>query len=334
MTARVKLVTMQATLTAQAADPLDLATYRLPGRQRPPLSPEELVSRLPELGRFAVVEPDRDWGRPHLQPDPQHLWLEVGLHLQGLVDGDPDLAGIVLVHGTNQLEEIAYFLHLTLKSDRPVVITGSQRPWGGIGSDGPPNLLSAVRVAADPAARGHGVLVVLNEQIHSARAVTKTSTYGLEAFQARDGGPLGSVDAGGVRFLNRVMTAHTAASAFDLRQIQALPRVEILYDHFGADGSLVEAVLALGARGLVIAGSGAGAAVGMRAALERAAAAGVAVVRASRVGSGRVLGIDHHAFPGSIAAGDLNPQKARVLLQLALTQTRDPASIQAHFDSH
>lgn len=334
MTARVKLATMQATLTAQAADPLDLATYRLPGRQRPALSPAELVSLLPELARFAVVEPDRDWGRPHLQPDPQHLWLEVGLHLQGLLDGDPDLAGIVLVHGTNQLEEIAYFLHLTLKTDRPVVITGSQRPWGGIGSDGPPNLLSAVRVAGDPASRRHGVLVVLNEQIHSARAVTKTSTYRLEAFQSPGRGPLGSVDADGARFVNRAEGLHTADSAFDIRTLTALPRVEILYDHAGADGGLVEAAVGLGARGLVIAGSGAGAAVGMRAALERTAAAGVPVVRTSRVGSGRVLGIDHHAFPGSVAGGDLNPQKARVLLQLALTRTTDPAAIQEIFAAH
>jgi L-asparaginase len=261
-------------------------------------------------------------------------WTAVARRLQHLFDAEPDLAGAVLVHGTNVLEETAYLLHLVLKTDRPVVVVGAQRPITALSTDGPLNLVHAVRVAASPDAAGRGVMVVLNDTIHSARHVTKSNTYRLQTFHSPGWGPMGYVDPDRVAFAYRLDRAHTTETRFRADALGEWPRVDILYGYHGADGSLVDAAVGLGARGLVIAGTGAGGVQGMYDALTAAISRGVAVVRASRTGSGRVLADDNANLPGSIAAGDLNPQKARVLLQLGLMAASDPPELQHLFDTH
>lgn len=160
--------------------------------------------------------------------------------------------GLVITHGTNTLEETAFFLHLTLKTERPVVVVGAMRPPSGLSADGDLNLLNGVRVAADPASAGMGVLVVLNDTIHSARDVTKTATFRVEAFQGRDLGPLGYADSDGrILYYHRPLRPHTTATEFDLGRIDALPRVDIVVSYLGADGALIDAAVGAGARAII-----------------------------------------------------------------------------------
>jgi L-asparaginase len=194
--------------------------------------------------------------------------------------------------------------------------------------------VNAVRVAASADASGRGVLVLLNDEIHSARDVSKTNTYRLQTFRAPGWGPIGYADPDRVVFQYRPERAHTTATPFTVAMLRDWPRVDILYSYHGDDGVLVDAAVAAGARGLVVAGVGAGSPGGMRPALEGALERGVVIVRSSRTGSGRVLHEDNAAFPGTIGAGDLNPQKARVLLQLGLMATGDRATIQGYFDRY
>ncbi|MDR7420100.1 MAG: asparaginase [Armatimonadota bacterium] len=232
------------------------------------------------------------------------------------------------------LEETAYFLHLILKTHKPVVVVGAQRPFTGLSTDGPLNLVNAVRVAAQPDAGDRGVMVLLNDTIHSARHVTKTNTYRLQTFQSPGWDPMGYADADRVTFAYRLDKRHTTQTPFHIDAVGEWPRVDILYGFHGADGALIDAALALGARGLVIAGPGAGGVQGMQQALNGAMARGVAVVRTSRTGSGRVVVEDNSNLPGSIAGDDLSPQKARVLLQLGLTVTNESGQLQSLFESH
>jgi L-asparaginase len=285
------------------------------------------------MTRFARVEPDQDWAQIDPRPGQSVQWSELSIRLQQLFDSDQGIDGAVVVHGTNVLEETAYFLHLVLKTDKPVVVVGAQRPITALSTDGPLNLVNAVRVAADPASRGRGVMVALNEQIHCARHVTKTSTYRLETFQSPALGPMGFADADRVVFYYKPERLHTLGTPFTVDTFAKVPRVDVLYDYFGGDGGLVDAAINLGAKGLVIAGAGAGAVGGLKDALVKACAQGVVVVRSSRVGSGRVVAPDNYHFPGSVAADNLNPQKARILLQLALAITQDPAEVQRLFDT-
>ena len=226
-------------------------------------------------------------------------------------------------------------MNLTVRSDKPVVIVGAQRPFSTLSSDGPLNLLNAIRVAADPASRGKGTLVVLNDEINAARDVTKTNTYRLETFQTRELGILGYADPDRIVFYRAPTRKHTTQSQFDLAQIADLPKVSILYGYTGDDGDLAKAAVAAGAKGLVIAGTGAGHTQNARKALkELYDATGVVVVRSARVGAGRVVRDDNWQEPGFVAADNLNPQKARILLQLALTKTNKPDEIQKMFDEY
>ena len=185
-------------------------------------------------------------------------WLELGTRIKGLFDIDR-ADGVVITHGTNTIEETAYFLTLTLKTDRPVVLVGAMRPASALSADGDLNLLNAVRVAANVESRGHGVMVVLNDTIHSARDVTKTATFRVQTFQGRDLGPIGFADTdGAVVFYHGSDRRHTLQSEFDIRRLTELPRVDVVVSYVGADGALIDAVVAAGARGIVSAGTGGG----------------------------------------------------------------------------
>lgn len=328
---RVALIFTGGTIDSLGVDRLDLAYYIEAGKR---LEDGELVARVPELASIADVEEIPFRRLPSQSIKDTDLFDLVAL-IHKIFDEDR-ADGVVITHGTNTLEETAYFLHLTVKRDRPVVVVGAMRPASAISADGYLNLLSGVRVAAAEASVGMGVLVVLNDTIHSARDVTKTATYRVETFQGRDLGPLGYADNDGrVLFYHRPLRAHTTATEFDVEGIQALPRVDVVVSYLGADGVMIDAAVAAGARGIVSAGTGAGRPTPAEdAALDRAAAAGTVIVQGTRVGSGRTVTSPGLKRKGWSAADNLQPWKARILLALGLTKTSDVAEIQRMFDTY
>ena len=248
---------------------------------------------------------------------------------------DPAIAGFVIPHGTATLEETAFFLNLTLGDTQPVVLVGAQRPASALGTDAGMNLVNALQVAGSPEARGKGVLVVLNDEIHPARDVVKTSTYRVQTFRSLDYGALGHVDGDGSHFYRAPLRAHMPDTPFAALDLGALPRVEIIYSYAGADGALVEAAVEAGARGIVSAGFAPGSPTPQqRAAFERAAKSGVVIVQCSRAATGRVAPRRRLRETGIVAGEDLSPQKARILLMLALSTTADIAAIQEAFSTY
>jgi L-asparaginase len=328
---RVALVFGGGTIESVGVDRLDLAWY-IENKQR--LTNEEVLARIPELGTIADVE-EVAFKKVPSQALTDGDWLELLAALQELFDSDR-ADGIVVTHGTNTLEETAYFLHLALKSKRPVVVTGAMRPASGVSSDGDLNILNAVAVAASAEAEELGVLVVLNDGIYSARDVTKTSTFRVETFQGRDLGPLGYADADRrVVVYHRPVRRHTHATEFDLAGRTSLPRVDLVTSYVGSDGALIDAAVAAGAQGIVVAGTGAGKATpGEDEAVKRALAAGVAVCMSTRVGSGRVARSPGLERARIVAADNLVPWKARVLLSLGLTVTSDADDLQRMFETY
>lgn len=327
---RVGLILTGGTIDSLGADRLDLAWYIEANRR---LGDGELVARIPELQTVARVEEFRFRRLPSHALVGKDL-LELGRFVQKIIDDGLD--GVVITHGTNTLEETAYFLTLVLKTDRPVVLTGAMRPASALSGDGDLNLYQAVQVAASPSAVGAGVLVVLNGAILAGRDVTKTATSAVETFRAPDAGPLGTAAADGkVVFRHRHAMPHTVASEFDLAKIDVLPRVDVVLSYIEADGVMIDAAVAAGARGIVSAGTGAGRPTpAEEEALVRASKAGVIVCQASRVGSGRVARSPGLKRKGFVAANDLQAWKARVLLSLALTETTDPDRIQEMLDRY
>jgi L-asparaginase type II len=292
---------------------------------------QELLAALPELSQFAEIEIDD--GNPHDVATMDDL-RTLALRIEALA-ARPDVAGIVFVQGTNSLEETAYFLHLTVHTSKPIAITGAQRPFTAISADGAMNLIDAVRVAASAEASGMGVVTVTNDEINSARDVTKTHAYRVQTFRSRDVGVLGYVEADKVVFYRAPVRRHTARSEFKLDVATAFPYVEVLYVHNGSHAALAQAALDIGAKGIVVAGVGSGSTGNFRDALAAVAKEGRAVVvRATRVGEGRVLHDDKWHETGNLAPDKLSPHKAALLLSLALTQTRDPAQIQRYFDEY
>jgi L-asparaginase len=295
-------------------------------------SAESLVAGVPGLAALARLEV-ASVARIGSQDMDEAVWRDLAQRAQKALDS-PGVAGVVVTHGTDTMEETAYFLNLVVHSAKPVVLVGAMRPATAISADGPMNLYNAVATAADPAAAGRGVLVVANDEIHFAREVAKTNTTQVGTFRSAHSGLAGLVSSGRIHFYGRPVRRHTAASAFRLPARRPLPRVDIIYAYAGMGRDLVDAAVRAGCRGLVIAGVGNGnLGAAARAAAAEAAARGIAVVRSSRTGGGiveRNVEMDDDRL-GFIAADELNPQKARVLLMLALTRTADPRRIQDLF---
>ena len=269
-------------------------------------------------------------------------WVSIARAVQRAAD-DPAVAGVVVTHGTYTAEETAYLLHLAVRTDKPVVVVCSQRKHGTVGNDGDRNLIDALRVARDPAARGRGVLVLLHEEIHSAREVTKTNQR-PGGFRSGSYGLLGSVEADRVTFYRSPERRHTTRSLVGLPPDgEALPRVDVVATYAGADGAAVDAFVAAGAAGIVVHGfsfSGKPHRLQLPA-LQWAVTAGVAVVLTNRGGDGRIP-VESWAGPGEgaghgdgfVRGDNLTAQKARVLLSLALRETADPVRLQQLFDEH
>ena len=292
----------------------------------------QILQAIPQLDSIARVSTEQFANVPSTSVTPA-MWLSLSRGIADTLRAHPDLAGVVVTHGTDALEETAYFLDLTVRDQRPVVVTGAMRPADGIGIDGPANLYDAVRVAGDSAARGRGAMVVMNDQLLAARDATKRNTTRPDAFGSTRG-PLGAADPERIVFYRDA----ERPPLFDVSTVRELPRVDIVYTYIGADGAAVDALVAAGAKGIVVAGSGRGAVPPMeQQALRRAIAAGVIVVEGSRVGSGSVpvgAGTGRDGSVRSIGAGDLTVQKARILLMLALTQTSDAGEIARVFREH
>jgi L-asparaginase len=331
MRPKVAVIGTGGTIASQGAHPLDVQDYASSGR--PILDAGALVAGVPDLARVAEVLPVPFAAIPSTAIGWSD-WRALVAKITELEAVHPDLAGVVVTHGTATLEETAYLLSLTLPTDLPVVVTGAQRPFTGLSSDAQMNLVAAVRVAADPAARGLGVLVVLNDEVHAAREVTKTSTGRLQTFRSPDVGVLGHVDADRVSFWRRPTRLMPPASRFDITAIEQPPRVDVVYSVAGGDGVPVHAFLAAGAGGLVAAALAPGFLTpAERAAMAEAIVTGCTVVLSSRAGSGRTFPTRRYGEEGFINADNLNPQKARILLMLALTRTRERAEIAALFET-
>lgn len=259
------------------------------------------------------------------------IWLRLAKKIAELFAEGID--GVVITHGTDTMEETAYFLNLTIKSDKPVVLVGAMRPSTAISADGPKNLYNAVALVANKEAKNKGVMVAINDKILSARGVVKTHSLNVDAFSSPDFGDLGYIVDGKVFFYNNVTKAHTKNAPFDVSKLTSLPKVDILYS-YSNDGSGVaaKALFEHGTKGIVVAGSGAGSIhKNQKDVLKELLKKGLKVVVSSRVVAGCVAVSDSDEKLGFISAEDLNPQKARVLLMLALTKTSDPKKIQEYF---
>lgn len=259
------------------------------------------------------------------------IWLRLAKKIAKLFTEGID--GVVITHGTDTMEETAYFLNLTIKSDKPVVLVGAMRPSTAISADGPKNLYNAVALVANKEAKNKGVMVAINDKILSARGVVKTHSLNVDAFSSPDFGDLGYIVDGKVFFYNNVTKAHTKNAPFDVSKLTSLPKVDILYS-YSNDGSGVaaKALFEHGTKGIVVAGSGAGSIhKNQKDVLKELLKKGLKVVVSSRVVAGCVAVSDSDEKLGFISAEDLNPQKARVLLMLALTKTSDPKKIQEYF---
>src|SRR5271168_4417590 len=327
---RIAVIGTGGTISSLGASSLDVLDYPDFGQK---LACEALLERFPEtrLVPDPVPVTFRQVGSTEIGPKE---WTELRALIHRIARDDPALAGFVIPHGTATLEETAFFLNLTLAVAQPVVLVGAQRPASALGTDAGMNLVNALRVAGAAAARGKGVLVLVNDEINAARDVVKTSTYRVQTFRSFDFGALGHVDGDGVHFYRAPLGAHMPDTPFASLDLGALPRVDIVYSYAGADGALVDAAVAAGARGIVSAGFAPGSPTPQqRTAFERAAKSGVVVVQCSRA-TGRVAPRRRLRESGIVGGEDFTPQKARILLMLVLSATSDVGEVQRAFQTY
>jgi len=329
----VWLLSTGGTIAGKGSSSTDLTEY-----QGATLLGSDLLAAVPEIAQHAQVrfEQVTNVASPNMTPA---VWKTLAGRINAIFAADDAVAGVVVTHGTSTLEETAYFLHLTVRHDRPVVLVGSQRPATALSADGPLNLLNAVRTAAAPEARGNGVLVVMNDEINGARDVTKSNTYRVETFRSGELGLLGYVDEDKVSFYKASTRRHTARSEFDVAHVTQFPRVEIVYSYAQASAAPLHALVRDGVDGIIFAAPGAGSLSDEeRAAVEAIVSAPSAtkpiMMRSTRTGNGRVIGRRKFDRLGLIPTDNLSPQKSRILLMVALTKTREPSEIARIFSEY
>jgi L-asparaginase len=319
----VSILAMGGTIAGRGASPTQTTDY-----EAGVIEIQEVIKSVPTIESLARVS-----GEQVANATSYEITNELLLMLArrtNEVAADSDVNGIVITHGSDTLEETAYFLNLVVQTTKPLVVTAAMRPPTCISADGAMNLLNAVRVAVSPEACGRGVLVSMNDKIAAARYVFKASTMGFDAFRTADQGFVGRIAGEGVYFECSPDKRHTARSEFDIGQLLTLPEVAIIYGHEGDGSYFYEAAVSAGVRGIVVAGTGNGnLSAAARRGARHAQAHEVVVVRSSRTGSGIVTPSDL-----GVAADSLAPAKARILLMLALTQTSDPARIQQMFHEY
>lgn len=292
------------------------------------ISPDKLLADIPEAAQVATLSYE-DIAAVGSGSVNAEILLKLAKQINAWL-AQPDTAGAVVTHGTATMEETAYFLNLVIHSEKPVVVVGAMRPFTSISRDGPFNLYNAIRVAAEPEARKNGVMILLNEQIQAARDVTKTNTERVNTFETRDFGPIGFADEDRIVFYRRVLYKHTYKSEFNVDNLKTLPKVDICYGYQEGDRACIDSVVRAGAKGVVLNDSS----PGNRAAVKDARKKGVVFAQSDRKGSGRVLNSTDVEQTGVVTADTLNAQKARMLLRLALTKTKDPKEIQRMFEEY
>lgn len=329
----VRVLSTGGTIAGKGASSTNFSEY-----QASSLLGSELLAAVPEVHQYAdvIVEQVVNVASTNMTVD---VWRELSERIDAVFSQDPNLAGVVITHGTSTLEETAYFLHLTVRHDRPVVVVGAQRPSTAISADGPLNLLNAVRTAAASEARGKGVLVVMNDEINGARDVTKSNTYRLETFRSGELGFLGYVDDDQVSFYKASTKRHTVNSEFNLQSVANFPRVEIVTSYAGSSTIALRALTRDGVDGIIFAAPGAGSlsdieAETVRDIISSGSGKKPVFMRSSRTGNGRVLCRKIFDELGMIPTDNLSPQKSRILLMLALTQTEDPKEIARIFSEY
>ena len=299
----------------------------------PAISGEDLLATAPDIAEFARIEVKNISNVASCEMSPER-WVDLQKEVAAALNR-PEVAGVIISHGTDTLEETAYFIDLAVKSDKPVVLIGAQRNASESDFDGPRNLRNAVRICVSPEAKNKGAMVVLNGHINTARNVTKTNTSDVETFKSGDLGELGVADYDRVLFYRAPLHRQHVPVTMD-----ALPKVDIIYIYGGADGELIKAAVERGAKGIVLAALGWGN-ISSKAyeVVKTVIAGGTPVVVSTRVWNGRVL--PHYGYPGggktlkdagAVFADNLSPQKARLLLMLAMQTTKDQNKLQEYFD--
>ena len=327
---KVRIIATGGSIAGVGPHRLDYTLYTELGNKN--LTIAESLARIPEVQDIAEVQGEDliSVGSTSIGPEE---WLRMAQRINQLLQEDTEIAGVVVTHGTATLEETSYFLHLTIKSPKPMVVTGAMRPPTALGTDADMNLLDAIRIASCPEAMAKGVLTVLNNEVQTARDVVKSDAFRVDTFRPNELGFMGYADPDGEITFYRIPTRkHTTATPFDVARLKVLPRVDIVYAYAGADGMLVETIRRHGSDGLVLAGFAGGY---YPPALEEACALavkdGIAVVLTSRATAGRVIMTPEREESGFIVCDNLLPQKARILLMLSLTITRDRGEIQRMF---
>ena len=326
---RIKILATGGTIAGAALKPTD------PGYKSGAVGVDVLIAAVPQLKEIAEVSGEQiaSIGSQDMNDE---VWLKLAKRVNELL-ASSDVDGIAITHGTDTLEETSYVLHLTVRSDKPVVMTGSMRPSTAMSADGPLNIYNAVAIAADPTARGRGVLVTIDDDVHSGHDIIKNHTTDVGTFSSGEAGLVGAVLFGKTTWYRTPAQVHTSKSELGIGSAGTLPRVDILYAHASMSPDLIAAAVKNGAKGIVMAGVGDG---NMTAPalveFTKAAKAGVACVRSARVNGGIVRrNIEtNDDESGTIASMELNPAKARVLLQLALLKTQDVKKIQDYFNRY
>jgi L-asparaginase len=320
----VVILATGGTIAGTASSATELVNYTAGN-----ISVDQLITSVPGLSTYASMSGEQFCNIPSDEMTPA-IWLNLSRRVNELL-ADPAVDGVVITHGTDTLEETAYFMNLVVQSEKPVVITGSMRPATAISADGPLNLMNAVRLAGDPDAKGRGVLICLNNEINGARDTQKTMTEMVETFRSPDFGLLGYIQDGKPVFYRESTRRHTSASEFNLTGITRLPRVDIVYAYAGMDSTAIDAFSANKTQGIVFASLGNGGYPKIvKGALLNLSAQGIPVVVSSRTGTGISVPDDVPL----ISADTLNPQKARVLLTVALTKTQDHETIRRIFGEY
>ena len=320
------------TIAATGAPRLTFYEYGVPGQR---LDVHQNLERIPEVKDFAQVKAEHLWqaGSGELGPT---RWLELSKKINSIFQNDSNVNGVVVTHGTSSMEETAYWLNLTVKSQNPVVVTGTMRPPSAMGTDSDNNLLGSIILAGSQEAQGMGVTIMLNDEINAARDVTKQNSYRVQTFGSREVGLLGYVDSDLKPVFYRAPTRkHTYQTEFDVSNLDDLPKVYILYAYEGVDDLLARTLIDAKAPGIVLASMGPGAAgQALSEALVEARQKGANVVVTTRAGAGRIIRTSVYRKNGMVAGDNLSPQKARILLQLALTRTQDTEEIQRMFNTY
>ena len=297
-------------------------------------SAEDLIACIPGIEEKAELRTEQLFSVDSSDMTDEKL-LQLAKYINTVLEKE-DIDGVVVTHGTDTMEETAFFLNLTVRSNKPVILTGAMRPTTVLSADGPMNLYNAILAAADPQSKGKGVMVCMNDRLLPGRDVIKTSTCRVDTFQCAEYGPLGTVIGEKVQYRYASTCPHTTQSEFDVTGLTKLPKVEVVYTHISCGDTMLRAAMESGCDGIVIAGTGSGSAPEAIRNLCARRETDLPVVRASRVTGGSVCpsGLFADEVCGTVPGGDLPPHKARILLQLALTKTKDLAQLRQIFQMY